>query len=1646
MPSLDIRVELERFRKELLDTTARNSLIKYRATRSKNIPIVNELPDQMFQHLVTDARAFRFEAVGQAREDVDAPLDGPAELPSGPGSTEQRRAVHRDDKLQIDLDEEAMERRLKAIRTFATTEVEETGGSSLYLAIGFLEWYEASDSSTPLSSPLFLIPVEVEREFDARRRRYGYTLRYNGNEVQTNLSLGEKLRREFGLVMPDIEPETTPEEYFTAVYDAIRSQPSWRVKREAAITFFSFAKLLMFRDLDPEQWPSGNGIDSKPLVQAIFEGQATDQASPGLYAEDYNVDANPRHRDLLLAVDADSSQHSALIDALDGRSMVVEGPPGTGKSQTITNMIAAAIAQGKSVLFVAEKMAALEVVQKNLARAGLGQHCLEMHSHKSKPAQVYASLKERLEARFLPPARLQSEAAQLQAERESIEQYLAATRQPVGPRNEPLYSVFWRATALRAAGAEPLPVPVETGLSEAQFQERLRFFGELAIHAREIGPADRALWAGYEPLRYYATDHGRAVSALAEMWEGAAAFRRASEAVASSGLAWPDLADAERLAGEPPVLVRPSLLSQSVCTALSRGVSRDEAFGIIVRIKRLRDVKTTRPEVWKLASSDELTQRCRLVLEVLTNRDFMRVMKRATIADLRRGVAELEGVLASMERLSGLFEAAERLRLGRPRNPEQLKGFCDKYRVLNDPAVADRSVIRPELFYPATRVALAQAKKRRDDIRGMAQAQELHFVLRDAPSREDLGHLRRRLRAGGTGLTRWWRRDYRRALAEQRAFRRAGSKLSATALLDALDGLDQFMSDREAFAADANLQRSLGPGFRGLDSAWGTIEEQIEWAQRAMGCGLSHQALIDLVRTLDEDVSPPSVQEVEYCADLVRRTLSTELLQELLGAVGGVWTVPFLDIVRLSRAFAEQLKLCTALFDDLDSLRLTDVEEARATFAEILEVRSVRDQIRADPGVPEFFGESYRAEDTDTAAAEATLAWADQVAASDIPPPLQRWLLARDTADRADALAAGIDAGREGWRRWSDGRAALGSMGEVAPGFGGVNDRADWAATCAHLAELKGNMESLLAWANLCRALQQGRELGLSAWLGNVMSGVESADHARRRYELTFWEAIARSEIQTRPALQRFSRQRIEHSRTEFQRMDRVVQGLARREMAFAAAQRVPPVGVSTGRVKDLTELSLIRREIQKTRAHCKLRQLMMRAGRAVQALKPCFLMSPITVAQHLPPGQVEFDLVIMDEASQIKPADAIGAIARAKQVVVVGDPKQLPPTSFFERASSGDIDEADEATLADEAESVLEVGLKAYPHARRLRWHYRSQHESLIAFSNERFYEGDLVVFPSPTAEAGRLGIRHHYVGGATYSRGKNLNEARAVAQAIIKHALGSPTESLGVGVFNSEQRDLIAECLDQECIRNPQVRSAVEQLQKLPEGLFIKNLENLQGDERDVIFIGYTYGPDAASGHVANRFGPITGDHGWRRLNVLITRARRRLEVFASMRSEQIHGGPDKSKGVNAMKDFLAYVETGKLVDRGIYSGRSPDSPFEEAVGKVVGDLGMGFVPQVGVAGYFVDIGVLAPGRDNEFILGIECDGASYHSAKSARDRDRLREEVIRLRGWTLHRIWSTDWFLNQPSEERRLAQVLTAAKRAWEARSGGGGVPVR
>ena len=472
-------------------------------------------------------------------------------------------------------------------------------------------------------------------------------------------------------------------------------------------------------------------------------------------------------------------------------------------------------------------------------------------------------------------------------------------------------------------------------------------------------------------------------------------------------------------------------------------------------------------------------------------------------------------------------------------------------------------------------------------------------------------------------------------------------------------------------------------------------------------------------------------------------------------------------------------------------------------------------------------------------------------------------------------------------------------------------------------------------------------------------------------------------------------------------------------------------------------EMGIIRGEIGRKSRHKPIRWVMKNAGSMVQRIKPVMLMSPISVAQFLPPGCVTFDLLVIDEASQIRPEDALGVVARARQIVVVGDQKQLPPTSFFDRLvdAGEDEDEDDDvpvgATAAD-MESILSLCEARGLRSRMLEWHYRSRDPSLIRVSNAEFYGDNLVLPPSPLQLDPDYGLKFNRVPGI-YARGKtsaaragtNKIEAQHIVKAVAQHARTSPDLSLGVVAFSKAQSDTLTEALEFERRRDPVLDAFLREGRA--EDVFVKNIENVQGDERDVILISVGYGPQEPNGRLASQsFGPVNGEGGERRLNVLFSRARIRCEVFASFDPGDIDASRATRDGPRVLKRFLEFAKTG-IVEQPNATGLDSDSPFEEDVIRAIRALGYEADPQVGSAGFRIDIGVRHPDRPGQYIAAVECDGAAYHSALWARERDRLRQDVLEGLGWRFHRIWSTDWFHDRQREGRRLADALSAARAA-------------
>jgi hypothetical protein len=573
-----------------------------------------------------------------------------------------------------------------------------------------------------------------------------------------------------------------------------------------------------------------------------------------------------------------------------------------------------------------------------------------------------------------------------------------------------------------------------------------------------------------------------------------------------------------------------------------------------------------------------------------------------------------------------------------------------------------------------------------------------------------------------------------------------------------------------------------------------------------------------------------------------------------------------------------------------------------------------------------------------------------------------------------------------------------------------------WKNWIEHFAEL----QLAIDWNQLSAQLEKE---GLSFLSQAAISWDEAKDLLKVSLQKTWYEYLIGLAFRHSPEISKFERASHEEVIAKFRKLDQVNLYYNRARVALKHWEGLPK-GNAGGQVNTL------KTEFNKKARHMPIRKLVEEAGKAMQAIKPVWMMSPMSIANYLPPGAIDFDLVIFDEASQVRPVDAIGAIARGKQLVVVGDTRQLPPTSFFDKLNT-DIEEEENVTA--DMQSILGMCDGQGAPTRMLKWHYRSQHESLITLSNHEFYEDKLVIFPSPGSRQ-NLGLRFHHLPEAIYDRGKtrtNPIEAQAVARAVINHAGKYPHQSLGVVAFSTAQAQAIQAALEIERKASPTTESYFTG--RPDEPFFIKNLENVQGDERDVILISIGYGR-TEDGKVPMNFGPLNNEGGERRLNVLITRAKMRCEVFTNITSEDIKAGESARFGIRALKSFLYFAQYARF-DKP--EAVIPDEvrPFEDEVAAQLTKAGHIVRHKVGSQGFYLDLAVVDPENPGRYILGLCCDGKAYDSAASATDRDRLRTQVLELFGWNLYLIWSADWYRNPNRELTRLLTAIDQAKLVTE-----------
>lgn len=1502
---------------------------------------------------------------------------------------------HGDNDIQTLFLPEDLERKLNALISKCRTWVQETGINVLHVAFGFLEWTEPGATASSFA-PLVLLPVEIEKKKAPEGAEF--YVRGLSDQGETNAVLAQKLRQ-LNVELPPYEGGPL-EDYFALLSATEPKVLKWRVRRQVAFGVFPSARLAMFMDLDTGR----HAFDASDVVTALLGGSETVSAMP--FADEYSTDApEVEKKTEHLVMDADASQVSTIVDVAIGKNLAVEGPPGTGKSQTIVNTIAVALSAGKKVLFIAEKKAALDVVKARLDMVGLGEFVLPLQAGRSTREQVIQSLRDRdaMNAGKIPPE-YDARRTKFAEVRASIARYLQVIAAPFGASGLTVHQVLGRNIAageiLEGASTElrrPKISDIET-ITQSRLDALQIIAGEYEAACAETASRSDA-WTGLTTANVdkFSIDH------LLELAAHAAesgvvlsdAMRNLEEASLPTDL---DLQQVEPIAAHMKALnaAGDRLDNRLIARAVRAGcVAAMQAF--TKACARLQQQQASIATIVEEPSDADWSARLREIAEICSAES----LSAAKPDELR---ASMMALRKSFEERKALYKSVEPLVRAYPACAESTLAQIGRAYILAKQAGPRALALRGEATATAAAYGglSALCRRGRQAAANLVEARA-RFAEQPAVPPQELETYAQALSA--SGFFNRFGAKYAAAKRFYRAHAKAGERFAPAIAAQRLRHVADAMRARDAFQNDASVASVFGHHFAGVETEFEPFEQLAVFCERVeceFNTADASVVRVLLLRGASEILALIPEVETEFKA-VTFRELSAYLRQTQTAL----------------RESTKDLARLESLIHGLRAPHELTPERALQTALAIEETQKTIDALERDTVAKDVLGAHFRGAQTDASSTDSELALAAQIAATPKLAPHILAVLDRNAVELAHTRLSIV---------LEKGCSRRDALKELKQASGKDFAQTELSEEIAALEGAAADRDGVMAHARLAAA----RSLINEADIGWIVNEAEKLATPRPTLPELVSAVLFRAMAmviydQHGSDLSVYSGARLDVLRAELAALDRDIIQLSRRYLrAHLAKAAKPPPGRSTGRKSEWTEMALIHNEMSKQQQYVAVRDLTNRAGRALLELKPCWMMSPLAVAQYLTAGRFEFDLCIIDEASQMPPEDALGALVRCKQAVIVGDTNQLPPSNFFRKMLDDEDADEDETVLE---ESVLELAKGAFRPGRRLRWHYRSRHSGLIQFSNRHVYDGDLVVFPSASEEGADMGVSLVKVDGR-YKAGVNADEARAMIVAAIAFARAHPERSLGIVTMNQKQRDLLQEEWDSAVAHDADASAYVEKWATEKDGIeefFIKNLENVQGDERDVIFIGTVYGPETPGGPVMQRFGPINGIAGKRRLNVLFSRAKKQIVTFSSMTSADVRAEEHGNAGAYMLKRWLEYAATGQI-EAGERTQREPDSDFEQYVIDQLRAMGCEPEAQVGASGYRIDIGVKHPSWPHGYILAVECDGASYHSSRSARDRDRLRQEVLEGLGWRFHRIWSTDWFNNPKREAERLRDVVT------------------
>ena len=1473
MVNMDIK--LDTWKNKLLDMGKRNRLLNYRDTRRSNLRIKRPDIYDLWDNFVINEHPLEFPFVD---ENEQLRLGEESE-----GSTATAGSVQTNQSIK------EQQRTLRNLRSKAKTFMEEQGVNVLYLSFGFLRWTESDHSNVHFDAPLILVPVSLSWESITSP----FVLSLHEDEIIVNPTLAYKLDNDFGIKLPEFNVEDSLSSYFESVCQ-LTSANHWDVIPEVGLGLLSFLKINMYRDLENHR----EAILKNPVVRALGgDAVAVDHDLPVIDHFDHDNNTTPEHT--FQVVDADASQQDAILCAKKGYSFVLQGPPGTGKSQTITNIIAECLADGKKVLFVSEKMAALEVVHKRLKDAGLADFCLILHSYKANKKDTLAQLGSVLNLAS-QKATLSDDAyqrlAQLTADKNRLNDYSTAIFTVIEPLHKTIYEV--NGILANLTDYADIIFPID-GIQQVTPTTYVNYINGLTRFADTISGMN--------------TDY------QSNPWYGA------NVKIVSNELRHDILARLNRLI---PMIKEFIERGKTAMSALS--VSAELSYFNLVQAATIFELAGQSPKVpvsW-LTGDREIDQ---LLIEIQKNEEAQAAFlaRRQNILELHREILQNDietdftsfSNLASTDEIDAHIEAIHACIMSVRPCYAIWSGLADQSMVtsLCDSAAEQISA------YNAIRQEIAQAYEN-----------EIFSI--------DFNAMYLRFKAEYTSALKFLKSQYRSdKKLIQSLSRERGKKLSDDEIFELLGQLRRM----------AELRKWMDENSSSLFAVFGEL-----------------------------------YQEDATDFDELRRFLNTyTLMQTCLG--------------------------------NLNSLRISTARSEAQT-----------------PVLHQHYGSLYSGLETDWNTVRNALDWAvafcNAMDGSDgygesflhyICTSGEKIALCKTYSDQIKQRLTAIDPDFEWFLEFFQSPDKWRNMP--------LPELANRLAECAN------NLAALEEWIDFRTVRSQCYELGLEEYIHQIETMHIDSASIVPVFQKRFFRLWLDSVLPEYPVVANFRRKTQESVIQEFDQLDKLQFAIARSRIRSKLINGLPSLDHFTSGVD---EISTLKRELNKQRRIMPIRRLFRAIPNLILALKPCLMMSPLSVSLFLEADTFTFDTVIFDEASQVCTENAIGAILRGKQVIIAGDSKQLPPTNFFSATVSdsdfdGDVGDEDEYDDSSAYESILDEA--ALLPERTLLWHYRSRHEHLIAFSNAKIYKGNLITFPSNVDRAPNVGVEYTYVPSGYYDRGGrkgNAIEAEKVVDLIFEHIRQFPNRSLGVIAFGEVQQLAIDTVLRRRRMENQQYESFFDEDRQ--EAFFIKSLENVQGDERDTIIFSIGYAKDA-SGVMRMNFGPLSKTGGERRLNVAITRAKYNVKLVGSILPTDINTERVSADGPKLLRGYIDFAMNGPAVLQNEITESDfvqHDSPFEAAVYNFLDRKGYKLATQVGCSSYRIDMAVKHPTLSGCYVLGIECDGAAYHSARTARERDRLRQDVLESMGWKIYRIWSTDWIKDPVTEGQRLIEAVDDAINSY------------